>query len=242
MPLSFVQLNIETDKHLEKIRPLLESRMPEVVCLQELFEDDIPFFEQLLGASCFFVPMKLTSRPRGLCVEGVGIFSRFPMRSTEFHQFGGNEGDLMEYDNTSPETKHDTERFVLALAEIEKEGEVFRIGTTHFPVTRGGEADDLQRAALARFLAITEDLREFVVTGDFNAPRRREVFTVLAERFTDNVPEEYLTSIDGSLHRAGALPYMVDGVFSTKGYRVSDVEMICGVSDHCALAGVIQKV
>ncbi len=242
MPLSFVQLNIETDKHLEKIRPLLASRRPDVVCLQELFEDDIPFFEELLGATCFFVRMKhYTRESRGLGVEGLGIFSRYPMLSTASYQFGGIVGEAPEYDNSSPEAKHETERFMLAVAEIEKDGEAFRIGTTHFPVTRHGEADDLQRAALARFLAITENLGEFVVTGDFNAPRGREVFTALAERFRDNVPAIYATSIDGSIHRAGALPYMVDGVFSTEGYDVSAVEMICGVSDHCALAGTIAK-
>ena len=74
-----------------------------------------------------------------------------------------------------------------------------------------------------------------MLCGDFNAPRGGEIFGLLAQKYKDNVPQKYTTSIDGILHRAGPLPFMVDGLFSTPGYTVSHVEMVCGISDHCAL-------
>jgi len=43
------------------------------------------------------------------------------------------------------------------------------------------------------------------------------------------------------LHRAGPLPYMVDGVFSTGEYGVSKVRLHQGVSDHCAITCTIGR-
>ncbi|KND47067.1 MAG: hypothetical protein AB199_01400 [Parcubacteria bacterium C7867-004] len=252
MPLSFVHLNIERDRHLDRIGPFLKERMPDVVCLQELLLEDVPHLESLLGARCFFVPMMYVQHPRGRVTEGVGIFSRFPIAATSEHWIGGKEGELVDYIDTVPEEKLLTQRYVIAIVDIEKDGETYRIATTHFPVTVGGSESDIQNGVLDRFLEVTATLEEFVVTGDFNAPRGGPAFSRLCERYTDNVPSAYMMSLDLTLHRAGAklpadiaklgLPgLMVDGVFSTVGYRVVDVEMICGVSDHCALVGSIEK-
>jgi len=89
--------------------------------------------------------------------------------------------------------------------------------------------------------AVLETLGDFVLAGDFNAPRGKEIFSLLAERYTDNIPQKYTSSIDGTLHKAGPLPYMIDGIFSTPLYEVVDVEMVCGVSDHCAFKAFVTK-
>ena len=44
-----VSLNIERRKHLNRILPFLQEYKPDVVCMQELFEKDVPYFEQALG-------------------------------------------------------------------------------------------------------------------------------------------------------------------------------------------------
>ena len=49
------------------------------------------------------------------------------------------------------------------------------------------------------------------------------------------------TSLDPVLHRAGPLQLMVDGVFSTDDYSVSEVTLHQGVSDHCAITCTIGK-
>jgi endonuclease/exonuclease/phosphatase family metal-dependent hydrolase len=125
--------------------------------------------------------------------------------------------------------------------EIEKEGETFRVATTHFTWTPDGSADDYQRADVKKLLAILGGMGEFVLTGDFNAPRGGEIFGTLAEKYKDNVPSHYTTSIDGALHRAGPLELMVDGIFSTPGYAVSDVELVAGVSDHKAIVATVSS-
>ena len=78
-----------------------------------------------------------------------------------------------------------------------------------------------------------------VLCGDFNAPRGGEIFTRLATQSRDNVPSHYVTSIDPKLHRAGPLQLMVDGLFSTDGYRLSEVVLHNGVSDHCTITAVV---
>jgi hypothetical protein len=53
--------------------------------------------------------------------------------------------------------------------------------------------------------------------------------------YKDNVPKEVDSTIDPVLHRAKDIRYMVDGVFSTPAYKVSEVEVREGVSDHKAI-------
>jgi len=84
-----------------------------------------------------------------------------------------------------------------------------------------------------------QGLGETVLTGDFNAPRGREIFSHIASVFKDNVPDHVSVSLDPLHHRAGALPYMVDGIFSTPGYRVTEVEQHFGLSDHTAFSATV---
>ncbi len=131
---------------------------------------------------------------------------------------------------------------MLAFCEVEKEGTVFKIYNTHFTWTADGEPDDLQRNDMQSMLRILKAAGEFILCGDFNVPRGGELFGLLAEHYKDNVPPHYTTSIDGDLHRRGQLNRMVDGMFSTPGYVVSDFEMVSGVSDHRALVATVSKI
>lgn len=242
MALSLITLNIERDLHLDVVESFLKEQLPDVACIQELFEADIPRIEAALGATCFFAPaMRSISHSRGRLVEGTAIFSRLPFRFSQSYQYGGVPTDVVDYIDGTAEEKQATSRDMLLVAEVEKDGELFRIATVHFPWTPDGEANDMQREALPKLLTITDRFDDIVLCGDFNAPRGKEIFSLLSEHFTDNVPSQYETSIDGNLHRAGPLPLMVDGMFSTSGYRVSEVEMICGVSDHCALLAKVER-
>ena len=51
--------------------------------------------------------------------------------------------------------------------------------------------------------------------GDMNVPRGNETFNRLAEKYKDNIPLEYKTSIDQNLHRVKGLQVMVDGLYYT---------------------------
>ncbi len=243
-------LNIERSKHLEQIVPFLTAGQFDVVCMQELVEADIPHLEVAIGGTCFFVPMG----HRGGVVDGIGIFSKLPMVNTVAQRYGGSQemlpefvpGPFLEIDGPAyRKAQHDLVRFSLALCEVQKDGKVFRIATTHFPVTVKGQTTDYQREDMHTLLGLLEAHGELVVTGDFNAPRGGEIFSLLAGQYKDNVPLQYKTSLDSGLHRgaktdpARIAALMVDGIFSTGSYVVSDVQMHQGLSDHCALTATV---
>lgn len=234
--LQLVSLNIEGRKHLDRIKPFLLAQMPDVVCLQEVCRQDILYFEQLLGGTGFFAPMQYSKTWKD--EVGIGVFSTHTYEAVAYW-YGGKDGEIVPVDATSFENRYHTTSFTLIVAEILRGDQTITIGTTHFPVTENGDTTDYQREALAGLLTQLKQYPEIVFCGDFNAPRGREIFSTLAEQYTDNVPLRYSTSIDGNLHRAGQLPHMVDGIFSTSGYSVRDVKMVCGVSDHCALVAKI---
>ncbi|MES2006473.1 MAG: endonuclease/exonuclease/phosphatase family protein [Patescibacteria group bacterium] len=234
--LKLVQLNIEGSKHLDLVIPFLVAQNPDVVCLQELKRQDIARFEKELSMTCFFTPMHNGASG----INGNGIFSNLPMTNHCAEQYGGNwEEGLQEYIHGDRKAGYASSKFMLSMVDIENQRNIFRIGITHFPVTDHGEASDYQRESIINMLKLLAKKGEFVLTGDFNAPRGGEIFAELASHYKDNVPLKYTTSIDGNIHRAGPLPHMVDGIFSTPGCSVSNVEMISGISDHCALVADI---
>lgn len=237
--LTLVQLNIERDKHLDRIFPFLQSINPDVVCVQEVTDHTIPRFEHELGYHSFFVPMYRRVENGVAFKQGVAVFSKVPFSKTWSQQYGGFVGPLPEYVQTDPVTMHRMHKYELAFAEIEKGRTLFRVATTHFPWTAEGSATDFQRQDMHTLLQILSHTGAVVLTGDFNAPRGEEIFTMLAEQYTDNIPVDILSSIDGTLHKAGPLPYMVDGIFSSPHYLASNVTMHTNVSDHCAFVATI---
>jgi endonuclease/exonuclease/phosphatase family metal-dependent hydrolase len=233
--LTLANINIERSHHLASVMAFLSKTAPDVVCLQELIQEDIVGLCSRLGfAHHAYVPMALHPGDGRIRPYGVGILSRFPLLATETVDYagGGSGSDL--FDLSSAESKVRTSRYVVAIGTVTVGNAVMTVGTTHFPWTPDGSASDHQRRACDRLLEVLGQ-RSLILCGDFNAPRGREIFSQLASRWRDNVPPEYVTSIDPKLHRAGPLQLMVDGVFSTKDYRVRNVVLHQGVSDHCAI-------
>jgi endonuclease/exonuclease/phosphatase family metal-dependent hydrolase len=240
--LSLVSLNIERDKHLDLVIPFLREHPADIVCIQELFGRDIPALEEALSAKCFFAPSTLYPTLEGPIPEGVAIFSRHPVSDVSIVPYAGREGDLVVFaEEKSPEAKVKTQKYELLTGVVEKDGARFRVATTHFVWTPDGEADDTQRAAVERMLAEIRNLGETILCGDLNAPRGKEIFARIESEMKDNIPAQYETSIDGAIHRAGPLPVMVDGLFTTPGYAASDVSLVSGVSDHCAITATIEE-
>ncbi len=40
MPLSLMTLNVESDRHVERVRSVIAEHQPDIVCLQEALEKD----------------------------------------------------------------------------------------------------------------------------------------------------------------------------------------------------------
>jgi len=238
--LSLVSVNIERSKHLDTVAPFLRRQKPDVVCVQELMQYDIPFFEKEFGACAVYVANTIHPAEGKSGPVGIGIFTSLPVLSHAVEYYWGSPEALMEYDPSSTKRKHDTETHTVVYADISKDGSTFRIATTHFTWTADGQPDDLQREDLVRMLSVLEKMGEFVLCGDFNAPRGEEIWDTIASRYKDNLPAKYTTSID-PMHRAAPLPYVVDGMFTTPGYGATDVELHEGVSDHMAVSATIAK-
>jgi endonuclease/exonuclease/phosphatase family metal-dependent hydrolase len=242
--LKLISLNIERSKHLDRIIPFLREQKADVVCLQELLERDIPRLEEIIGPCRVYGigGYHPADAPEiGDLVGGHGIFTALPIGATGVAYYAGSLERAR-----SRQSNAVLDDIAVTSCDIEKDEAVFRVATTHFTWTPDGSASDKQRRDMKELLRVLGGMGQFVLTGDFNAPRFRngqpgEIFGKLAETYKDNIPPEYTTSIDGTLHRAGQLPYMVDGLFSTSGYTVSDVTLVDGLSDHMAVVATISK-
>ena len=219
-----------------QVSTFLRAQAPEVVCLQELVSDDID--AAVRGSSATRTtstsPCAASRSRPGRAPSASASCRGIRFVSTADICYGGGGGGMDVLDRSSEEARFATNRYSVALADITIGAETFTIGTTHFPWTDAARTADFQRSACDNLLRALKD-RSLVLCGDFNAPRGMEIFTRLAAQWTDNIPPTYATSVDPVLHRAGPLQLMVDGVFSTDDYSVSDVTLHQGVSDHCAI-------
>ena len=238
--IKLININIEMNRHLDTVSAFLEREKPDVVCLQELVQRDVPRFEKLLGMKGGFAPMATLDYP-GFDAEvkglpyGTGMFSRFSdVYTTDY--YSGN-ADSLPSGLTGGEGNKTLIRSTFAA-----HGKTYTVGATHFTWTPDGEANDAQRQYMTAFLAVLKNLPDSVFCGDFNAPRGGEMWTRMAAEFTDNIPSSYDSSLDPKLHRVGHLRRMVDGIFSTPEYKVTEVTLVEGISDHKAVVGFVERI
>jgi endonuclease/exonuclease/phosphatase family metal-dependent hydrolase len=245
--LSLISINIERSKHLDRARDFIAAHPADVVCLQELCERDVAYFESALDMECVYAPSGLHPADlpeEGGVLVGMGIFSRLPTLDKRVAYYAGSEALARRDDIHNIFTDH-----ALITCDVEKDRTMFRIITTHFTWTPKGAANDNQRHDLVALFDMLRVAGEFVLCGDFNAPRildgaPGEIFTQIAESYKDNIPPQYLTSLDPAHHRAPTVEQadkMVDGLFSTPSYIVSDVVLHNGISDHCAITATVSR-
>lgn len=239
--MKLVSLNIERSKHLALVLPFLEHEQADAVCLLEVMAYDVPQLEVVLGPVSIFTPTTIHEAESRPAPFGQAIFSRLEITQAKEVFYWGGKQQLPTLDFSTAETKHTTEYHAVSYVDVTSGDESFRIAATHFTWTPHGEADDLQRKDLAAMLHVLEGMGEFVLTGDFNAPRGGEIFSALAEKYKDNIPSEYQSSLDLTLHRAAPLNLMVDGLFTTPAYSASSVRLQLGLSDHAAVIATIAR-
>lgn len=238
MAIRFISVNIERDKHLDRIESLLMESNADLVCLQEVMQYDVKRLARVQGYFDFFSPT--TRHKEGDDNwEGILILSRRPFIAQQVHQYAGPATPDV-YDKSSTSSLRQTRRYLLQVCEVEFNHQAYRFANTHFTWSQDGQADDYQRQDVKKMLEYLQGYKSFILSGDFNAPRGREIFSKIAECYKDNIPEQYETSLDKNLHRCGYLPYMVDGLFSTPDYKIHNVELVFGVSDHAAVRAIVE--
>lgn len=229
MKMKLVSVNIEGSKHLDTVGDFLVREHPDIVCLQEVRGEDI---SQLVGDSYphhEFAPNDVLGNIAGLEGKdptGVAILSRMPLSNTQKIYLGSGPRD----DIVPP--KAGSHPPVLLKTQVGK----IILATIHFTWTPDGRVSDEQRRDLNKLLTSLEGA-EMVLCGDFNISRGNELYAALTQRYKDNIPQQIVTTVDPKLHYAnrekeGALQTVVDYVFSTPKYIVSEVRVVSGVSDH----------
>lgn len=250
MPFSspkFVRLasiNIERSNHLKRVVAFLKKFKPDVFCVQELLEKDVPLLEKELCLHATFLPetkvhLTMEDPVTPLVKEGIAIFTSAPPKAVRTYYYKGDPNVLPIHSKSSDGFV--TMNRALLVADVFFGGQIYTFITTHFTWTNHGRVNDEQREHLKKILAFFEREPHFIFCGDLNAPRGREIFNSIASRYKDNIPTRYRTSIDKNLHWAGDLQLMVDGLFSTPQYEVGGVKLSQGVSDHMAVTALVAK-
>lgn len=236
-----ISLNIEGHKHLEqRVLPFLLQEQPDVVCLQETFQADVPALQAALGMEGTFVPMANVTQAsihmsHALGAWGIWQASRIePVATGQAWYDGDPEAELpVFFHNHNPNSVN---RVVVWLTLPD----MTTVATTHFTWSPRGEATAEQQQHLDKLLAIARQLPPHVLCGDFNAPRSGAIFTRLTQTYQDNIPASVDTTIDNQLHKSpDEIKLVVDGLFSQPSYQVENVRVSCGVSDHCAVVAQI---
>ena len=240
VPIKLLTLNIEGDKHLAEIRNLLKEEKPDVGCFQEVTENG---FGQLLleGYSGHFIPMMNREHEHEY---DWGFFGGMAYAVRCSHQLLDTQRYTPSHER--PPTKYARHRY-LAIIQAQSDS-TYTIGATHFTWTPDGLPNEEQWRDYRQFNEVLSCYEEegIVLCGDFNAHRgKNDIYIDLAKRFKDNLPAEIKSTIDPRLHRANQngnrLEEVVDTIFTTPHYHVSNVRVISGVSDHMAVVGMVSK-
>lgn len=244
MSIKLISLNIEGHKHLEKrVLPFLKNQQADIICLQEVFEVDLPTLEKNLNMNAVFVPMSNVVDPSVHVPDvlgkiGLAMLSKKNFLKVNRHLYVGKESKLPRFFyRKNPNAMNRC----LLTAQIKNQNQIYQIATTHFTWSKHGAANFQQQRHLNKLLKVLNKYPEIVLCGDFNAPRGKKTFSRLAARYQDNIPTDITTTLDPNLHKAGKLEFVVDALFSSPKYQIKNVEIVGGVSDHKAIVATITK-
>lgn len=241
--MKIVTVNIEGSNHLDRVSKFLATEKPDVVCMQEVYKADISRFEQELNMRAYYAPISNIDRdwPRfpGKGTEGVAIFAR-EYSDTETMYYVKPDEEVPVYDGSIEGAKN-----AVVAVRCSHEGKMYDIATTHFTWSDQGKKSDRQEKDMKALLACLEHRKPDIVCGDFNAPVGGEIRAMITAVYKENIPSDVKTSIDNELHDDGSkipggIQLVVDGMFSNDRVTVSNVRVVSGVSDHCAIVGDIE--
>lgn len=237
--LKLICLNIEIDKHFDRILPFFEREKPDVVLLQEVLQKDIPLLENTLNMKSHFTPVAQFEWQGSLQIEVQAIFTHLPLLGSSVEYYRGHKDfpPLIELGHGAGEFM----ARALSVIQVAKEGKHYRLAMTHFTWTPDGKPSAKQIHDIERLFDLLSPFPDIILCGDFNAPRGRVIFEKLAARFKDNIPLHITTTIDKNWHRDGDLQLVVDGLFTTPHYSVESIKIVDNVSDHCAIVANVKR-
>lgn len=234
-----------------KVREIAQREdAPEVMLVQDLPFRDLPLFERWPHVA--YAPMTNHLINGERAVVGIAILSRYFLAKSTHHTTWGdgvlknlegiNEKNERHLGAESDRLVEKTEDRVLICAIVIKNGQCFSVATTHGMWTRGGVTNEVQKVTAARLLRVLSSEFLFpggsVVGGDMNFPRGGEIYQKFVECGIKDciLPVETTLDPDHPLSKRGIK--VVSDYFFTTGscYRISDVSVDGGISDHCMIS------
>ena len=241
--MKIISCNIEGDNHLERIIPFFHREHPDVICVQEMFQNDVGYFEHALNMSAVFHPLAIVTQENGVRMAqkgawGIAILSRTPNLHSAIYPYFQPESQPPELNEDDPNSVH---RAILSV-DVKVQDQIWRVATTHFTWSPAGNIVDEQLRDFKELSSILDSLQPDALCGDFNTPRGKEIFGTLASRFQDTVPAQVKTTVDQNLHRIPGIQLVIDSIFIQKNIRLLSSKVVDSVSDHQAIVAEIQKV
>lgn len=263
MDLTIMSLNVgrllqnRTTQYLEALNG--DRDVPDVVCIQDLPYDGLPLLERWPHVT--FAPMTNHYINGERAVVGIAIASRYFMTHIAHHTTWGdgtlkdlqgiNEHNQRHLGAESDRLVEATEDRVLVGATVIKEGKRFHIATTHGMWVRDGVVNDVQRKStreLCKRLGQMGHARNgLVLAADMNMARGGEIYTMVTEVMHDCMPGDLETTLDPDhpfSKKGGTVVTDYVMMYPTSRrdpYRVSNVRLVSGVSDHMALFATIRR-
>lgn len=235
--LKIISLNIEMDRHIDRIIPFFKAQQPDVILLQEVLEKDRLNLESALEMRGIYTAQNTFCSDKGESPIGLLTLSKLPIVHHCCAFYRGTNLPLIPMTISEPLKMT---RAIL-VTEMVKDHQSYCLINTHFTWSPNAKPSDEQHRDLAALLQLLSNIPEFILCGDFNAPRGTSIFDTLASRYKDNIPREVTSTIDKNLHRCGDLSVVIDGVFTTANYLVNDISIVDNLSDHCAVVALVQK-
>lgn len=236
-PLKIISLNIEMDRHFDRIIPFFKKQQPDIILLQEVLEKDLTYLKRSTGMTGPYTTQNIFTSENSTSPIGLLTLTNLPIIN---HHSVFYRGDGV---NPIPMTVNEPEKMARALSiiEIQKGEQFYCLGNTHFTWTPDAKPNADQYQDVERLLSGLQDIPEFILCGDFNAPRGGAIYDTIALNYKDNIPSYITTTIDKKLHRRGDLNIVVDSVFTTPSYEVIDIQIVDNLSDHCAIIATIKS-
>lgn len=265
MLFDLLHLNIEGDKHIDKVKNLISAKKPDVICLAEAFYEDVRSMSSELGYELAFSQLLTLKSGEEVDRQGSAILSNLPMQETKifYYNDSGSENpkaytleETSNHEGIRPENRFEFS-YSLLTARLNLTPETSMIvSTTHFPVV-DHQSPDLKDHVLhgmqnvideERAEAHADRLKEIlgglphplIFTADLNNPRGESIYGSLAHLLADRVPPDLKSSLDPNLHRAKNVELMVDTIMTSQDVSVRDFKVIEGVSDHKAFLASVE--
>jgi endonuclease/exonuclease/phosphatase family metal-dependent hydrolase len=241
MSLKLLTLNIQGDRHLDRVRDAIALHLPDIVCLQEVFEVDCATLAAVGQYNVKYVvgtymdaANNARFAPKGSW--GLAVLSKLPVQRQVIISYADDPTIRIFRQPNDP-------RRVVIVTELAHQSRSYRIVTTHFTWSPDGHITDEQRADFVRLKQVMKHYPDYVLCGDFNAPRGREMFAKFTDELSliDHLPADITTTIDAQYHYASSLELVVDTIFSTLDYHVTDIQLLAGLSDHKGILAMVEK-